>query len=515
MTCEQCERQLNALADGALPPLRAWPVRRHLVHCPACATAYAEIMQMGSEARAWRNAAPPAALTIRITLALPPQTARLENTAMILERPQPAAIPPRRFVTRKARTALALAACLVVVLAFTLWPSKQAPLPAAYADTVLAMQRVHSIAWTQTVTNYKPDGSQGIHQVEQTWVRRDPPAIATLVLPDPSTHGISGGYRTLKDARGSRRTKLSGGETQLRPLRTPIAEQVRDTLASLTSFSALSSSPLTSNGVPVAYTHTPWQQEPVTREGQTLLRFRQDIAATFPVQPHEAMRGPAVLHITVWVNPQTHRVYRREVQLAIPTFGRLDVIAEHIVYDQPAPAGVFDIAASSASSPQSQVSVPAPPQESPAEVSASEHNEHRQETAATQLRTVTVIGVYLPHSPLLPPRWRREYLEPSTDVLIVIRDFHPDHAYHEQLFLQHGASRNFVLKSPGHADVPLTLDGVTYGGNNAPNTQGFGARLTAQGRARLVPGAAYTLHPTNTNAVYKWAVAPNVTLRTP
>ncbi len=513
MTCEQSQTELNALADGALPPLRAWRVRRHLVHCRACATAYAEIVQMGTEARAWRNAAPPAALAARIANALPPQTARMENTAMILERPQHVAIPPRRIAARKARIALALAACLAIVLAVTLWPSKQASLPAAYADTVLAMQRVRSVAWTQTVTNSNPDGSQGIHQVEQTWVRRDPPAIATLVPPDPSTHGISGGYRTLKDAHGSHRTKLSGGETQSRPLRTPIAEQVQIALDSLASFNAQENSPLFSNGVPVAYTHTPWQQERVTREGQTLLRFRQDITATFPVQPHEVMQGRTVTHLTLWIDPATHRVQRTEWHLVGSKIGRLDSVQDRFVYDQPAPANVFDEAAYSATSPQNKASAATPSQPPSPAVLENTSSQSAPETAATQLRTVTVIGVYLPHSPLLPPRWRRESLEPSTNVLIVSQDFHPNHAYHEQLFLQHGASKNFVLKSPGHPDVPLTLDGVTYGGRNAPNTQGFGARLTPQAKAMLAPGAAYTLHPINTNAVYQWAVAPNVTLR--
>lgn len=515
MTCKQCEMQLNALADGALPPLRAWPIRRHLAQCPACAKAYAEIVQMGSEARAWRTAAPPAALAVRITLALPPQTTRRENAAMILERPQPVAVPPRRIAARKARIALALAACLAIVLAVTLWPSKQASLPAAYADTVLAMQRVRSVAWTQTVTNDNPDGSQGIHQVEQTWVRRDPPAIATLAPPDPSTHGISGGYRTLKDAHGSRRTKLNGGETQLRPLRTPIAEQVQDTLADLTSFSALSSSPLTSSGVVLATTQTPWIQEQVVLNGHTLLRFRKELTAVFPTLPGEAVQGRTVTHLALWVDPLTHRVLRTEWQFVGSKIGRLDSVQDRFVYDRPAPAGVFDEAAYSAASPQGKASAATPSQPPPPAALENMSSQSAPETAATQLRTVTVIGVYLPHSPLLPPRWRREYLEPSTNVLIVSQDFHPNHAYHEWLFLQHGASKNFVMKSPGRADVPLTLDGVTYGGRNAPNTQGFGARLTPQARAMLVPGAAYTLHPINTNAVYQWAVAPNVTLRIP
>lgn len=358
MTCEQTQAQLNALADGALPPLRAWQIRRHLAQCPACATAYAEIVQMSTEARAWRNAAPPAALAVRITLALPPQTARTENTAMILEHPQPVADPPRRFAARKARIALALAACLAVALAVTLWPSKQAPLPSAYADTVLAMQRVRSVAWTQTSTNHYSDDSQEIHEVVQYWVRRDPPAIATLELPDPTTHSIRGGYRRLQDAHGARLTQLDGGETWLRPLCTPIAEEVRVTLDSLTSLGTMKNIPLMGNHLILVTTQTPWIQKQVSLNGYTLLRFREDLIATFPTLPGGAIRNRTVMHFTVWVDPETHRVQRTEWQSTTPKLGRSEVVNDHFVYDQPAPAGVFDDATYSAARLHAPVTTP-------------------------------------------------------------------------------------------------------------------------------------------------------------
>ncbi len=348
MTCEQTQTELNALADGALPPLRAWRVRRHLAQCRDCAAAYAEIVQLGTEARAWRNAAPPAALQSRIALALPLQTARMEATPMILEHPQPVAVPPRRFVARKARIALALAACLAVVLAVTLWPSKQAPLPPAYADTVLAMQRVRSVAWTQTITVYNPDGSTQMHQVRQVWVRRDPPAIATVVPPDPTTQSISGGYWELLDAQGSHRTNMDDGKTIIRPLQKPIADEVRDTLKGLTSFNAQKNNPLFKDGSFVVSNQTPWKQEQVTLNSQALLRFRKDITATFPVGAIHRIQEPLIFHKTVWVDPQTQRVQQGEWQVRNSKVGGFDVNTYHFVYDQPTPAGVFDNATYSA-----------------------------------------------------------------------------------------------------------------------------------------------------------------------
>ncbi len=357
MTCEQTQAQLNALADGALPPLRAWPIRRHLAQCPGCARAYAQIVQLGADARAWHNAAPPAALAVRITLALPPQTARIENAAMILERPQPVAAAPRRFVTRKARIALALAACLAVVLAFTLWPSKQAPLP-AYADTVLAMQRVRTAAWTNTNTVYKADGSIEAHQILKTWVRRDPPAIAYLM--PPYSQDLGGGYRELLDAQGLHRTNLDDGQTGLGPLRKPIAEEVRDKLSGLTANNTVKGFPLKIGGSATLIHQTPWTQERAALNGHTLLRFGKDMTVMLTGIPSLAMKGPIVMHLhyTLWVEPETHRLQREEWQYTFPKFGRSDDVNDHFVYDQPAPAGVFDDATYSAARLHAPVAAP-------------------------------------------------------------------------------------------------------------------------------------------------------------
>ncbi len=350
MTCEQTQAQLNALADGALPPVQAWRMRRHLAQCRDCAQVFAEIVQMGAEARAWRDSAPPAALQSRIALALPPQTARLENTAMILERPLPIADPPHRFRTRKVRVALALAACLASVLTLALWPNKQTNLPAAYADTVLAMQRVRTAAWTKTDTVYKADGSIEYHLVAQTWVRRDPPAIAYLVPPDPKAPDIGGGYRELLDAQGLHRTNLDDGQTGLGPLRKPIAEEVRDKLSGLTVNNAAKGLPVKNVGSTILTHQTPWTQERTALSGHTLLRFRKDMTVIFPSLPGPAMKGPIVIHYTLWVEPETHRLQREEWQYTLPKFGGVTSVLDHFVYDQPAPAGVFDDATYSAAS---------------------------------------------------------------------------------------------------------------------------------------------------------------------
>lgn len=358
MTCEHSQTQLTLLADGALPPIQTWHVRRHLAQCHACAAEFAQIVQLGAEACAWRDVAPPTALAVRIANALPPQTARMENTAMILERPQPVAVPPCRFVTRKARIALALAACLALVLAVTLWPTKQVPLPPAYADTVLAMQRIRTAAWTQTNTVYKADGSIEVHQIVKTWVRRDPPAIAYLVPPDPKDLGIGGGYRELLDAQGLHRTNLDDGQTGLGPLRKPIAEEVRDKLDGLTANNVVKGLPVKNVGSTILTHQTPWTQERAALNDHTLLRFRKDMTVIFPGLPGPAMKGPIVIHYTLWVEPETHRLQREEWQYTQPKFGGVTSVLDHFVYDQPAPAGVFDDATYSAARLHAPVAAP-------------------------------------------------------------------------------------------------------------------------------------------------------------
>lgn len=349
MTCKQCEQHLNAFADNALPRLQAGRVRHHLARCPACAAALAEIVQIGAEARAWRDAAPSAALQGRILAALPPQTDRKESAAMRVEHPVFSARPPRRFVTRKVRIALALTACLAVVLAVTLWPSKQAPLPSAYADTVLAMQRVRTAAWTNTNTVYKADGSIAAHQILKTWVRRDPPAIAYLMPPYPLDlgGGIGGGYRALLNAQGLHQTNLDDGKTITEPLQKPIAEEVRDKLSSLTANNAAKGTPMKIGGSATLIHQTPWTQERAALNGHILLRFGKDMTVMLTGIPDLAMKSPIVMHLyyTLWVEPETHRVQREEWQSTIPKFGRSDDVNDHFVYDQPAPAGVFDAAA--------------------------------------------------------------------------------------------------------------------------------------------------------------------------
>jgi len=57
MTCDTCQSQLTALADGELAP-EAAEAERHLQDCPDCAQARADLAAVGEMAAAWAIDAP-------------------------------------------------------------------------------------------------------------------------------------------------------------------------------------------------------------------------------------------------------------------------------------------------------------------------------------------------------------------------------------------------------------------------------------------------------------------------
>lgn len=58
MTCDTCQSQLTALADGELAPEAAAEAERHLQTCPDCAQARADLAAVGDMADAWPVDAP-------------------------------------------------------------------------------------------------------------------------------------------------------------------------------------------------------------------------------------------------------------------------------------------------------------------------------------------------------------------------------------------------------------------------------------------------------------------------
>ncbi len=132
-----------------------------------------------------------------------------------------------------------------------------------------------------------------------------------------------------------------------------------------------------------------------------------------------------------------------------------------------------------------------------------------------ELRTVTINGVYWKGAATnpsdIPPA---NQMPGSVDFLIGIKEWVEGHNRNQMTRYYKHASHDFVLKAAGHPDVRFTLDGGSIN-NYGTHFQVYTAHIADADRNKLAPNVAYSIHPLNTSAVYKWIVAPGVTLRKP
>ena len=166
MNCDNARQQLNALADGEFPPWAAWRLRRHLAHCPACASELVAISQLTRRVRAWRDVPAPVEQTKKWRPAVPPMWSR------------PAWRPAAVFV----------GGCAVFAAASLLLPGQPARPTITFADVQRAMRRVNVVRYRHSETMYEdlhdrrglPAGRRLTYQ-RSGWisVRLNPPATAS------------------------------------------------------------------------------------------------------------------------------------------------------------------------------------------------------------------------------------------------------------------------------------------------------------------------------------------------
>ena len=150
-------------------------------------------------------------------------------------------------------------------------------------------------------------------------------------------------------------------------------------------------------------------------------------------------------------------------------------------------------------------------------LSVSDHfgaNAHLSNPAVpiAELRAVTISGLLPKGSPALPKFvLDASARDTSFDFFIAIKEQVPGASYPMRAFSKR-ASHDFVLAAPGHPDVQAALTGLN---DSSDGFQAFGAKIAPENKAKFVPGVAYTITPKNTSDVYRWAVAPGVTLTLP
>ncbi len=130
--------------------------------------------------------------------------------------------------------------------------------------------------------------------------------------------------------------------------------------------------------------------------------------------------------------------------------------------------------------------------------------------ALAELRTVTIVGLYRPDSPELP-KWARDALGQrnfGVDFLISGREWIPG-SYMQMRAFRKLAGYEFLLIAPQHPNVRACLTSLNQSSGDG-SFQAYGAQIVPEDKAKLVPGAAYSIQPINTSETYRWVVAPDL-----
>jgi len=129
-----------------------------------------------------------------------------------------------------------------------------------------------------------------------------------------------------------------------------------------------------------------------------------------------------------------------------------------------------------------------------------------------ELRTVTIIGLYPKGSPAIPA-WVKEetWQKTGTDFLIAGQEWVPGGSYHQMSAFEKRAGQEFLLAAPEHPTVKAHLNRLTLSSGDG-SFQAYAAQFATEDKARLVPGVAYNIQPINTSEIYRWVVAPDITL---
>lgn len=324
MTCDQIQPLLDAFADGELEWGTAWRIRHHLAECSACALELAELRQIATQVRAWRDVTAPAGLQGRLAAAL----------ASAL----PAVTHPPRHPHIMRRTAVGLIGIAAVAAAFFwLTPGQPGRPRIAFADVERAMQQVKTVSWKTEEQTPSIPGQRSKDTILFTftyWLRRNPPAIATTGLE------VVGMIKTLIDARGA--FSLSKDECDVTSMtNNPIRRTVEKQILNFTEFPQPASSSSVYQG---QTTTTNFRQSSVVLNGQNEVRFDRDVKT---VWIGKGRTDYQLSHVITWADPETHRIIRNEAYFSKDTprgrtFRPYVIIQDHFRYDQTPPKGTFD-----------------------------------------------------------------------------------------------------------------------------------------------------------------------------
>jgi hypothetical protein len=123
-----------------------------------------------------------------------------------------------------------------------------------------------------------------------------------------------------------------------------------------------------------------------------------------------------------------------------------------------------------------------------------------------ELTTVTIVDLLTFDSPDMPKSvggsWPVGQRKP--DFMISFREW-VNRSYVQMRLFYRQAGKEFVLSSPGQPDLHARLTGSSHSKGDG-SFQGFFVDVVEGDRAKIAPGAAYTIQPQNISEKYRWQV---------
>lgn len=299
MTCSRFTwNQLSDYADGALPPVTRWQVRRHVRNCKLCASQLAELESLATMARArFDGTVAPTTLTQNALSALPEPFLQKEVKKMI-----------RRYQAQAAFATVGTLAVAASVGAAVVTPLLY-PTP-ALADVSAAMGKLKTLQWDQSVETHKV----------ATWseeIRRTRAVCAVdLALKGVRIDEAETRYFV---SRGGEALYVNGKYARRLPR------------ANAASFSILAQDP----GSWISHTSGGWTRTEEVVKGVRLLRFED----TTEGKGQQPTYGGGFQRWTYWIDPKTRLLVRtEEEQTALGQEGTRGVtrtVRENFRYNAP------------------------------------------------------------------------------------------------------------------------------------------------------------------------------------
>ena len=127
-----------------------------------------------------------------------------------------------------------------------------------------------------------------------------------------------------------------------------------------------------------------------------------------------------------------------------------------------------------------------------------------------ELKKVTISELYWKNA--LPAAVSSTNDPTGSDFYIGIQEYIPQFRLQLREFAAH-AGHDFVLSSPGHPDLKVSLSGMKISnGDSARRYQLFGVRIAPESKPLLAAGVAYSIRPINVSETYFWTVRTGVSL---